>query len=324
MLLWQKAMIGLARNPGVTRRMQGSPRMDRFARRYVGGLDAAGGLARALELRAAGIDASLFYLGEYVEDPAEIRATMDALTEAAAGLGRAGLDVHVSVDPTQAGAMRSWDDCRANVLALARAVADSALAPDSGDGGPARRDVLMLDMEDSSVTEPTLELHRVLRAEGLPAAVTVQAYLRRTPDDLDGLVRDGAMVRLVKGAFAEPAALAFTSRRERDDAYRCCMATLLSPEARERGVRPVFGTHDDRMIDLAAHMAKANGWLPGEWEVEMLLGVRPDYQRELVGRGVRLRLYLPFGRDWWPYSIRRVGENPRNALFVLRSLLGGG
>ena len=320
MLLWQKMMIGLARSEGMTRRMQGSARMDRFSRRYVGGRDAAGGLARAVELRADGVDASLFYLGEYVEDLAEIRATLAALGEAAAGLGRAGLDVHVSVDPTQVGAVRSWDDCRDNVLSLARVVAENTPA----DRDPARRDVLMLDMEDSSVTEPTLELYRLLRAEGLPAAVTVQAYLHRTPADLDTLVRAGAMVRLVKGAFAEASAVAFTSRRERDDAYRRCLATLLSPRAREQGVRPVFGTHDDRMIDLAAHVAAANGWRPGEWEVEMLLGVRPDYQRELVGRGVRLRLYLPFGRDWWPYSIRRVGENPKNAFFVLRSLLGAG
>jgi proline dehydrogenase len=245
---------------------------------------------------------------------------MNALAESAAGLGAAGLDVHLSVDPTQAGAMRSWDECRANVRTLARTVADNT--PDERD--PVRRDVLMIDMEDSSVTEPTLELYRALRREGLPVAVTVQAYLHRTPDDLDSLVRDGAMVRLVKGAFAEPPGLAFTSRRERDDAYRRSLATLLSPEARERGVRPVFGTHDDRMVDLAAHVAGANGWKPGEWEVEMLLGVRPDYQRELVDRGVRLRLYLPFGRDWWPYSIRRVGEKPGNALFVLRTLLGAG
>ena len=320
MLLWQKAMIGLARSKGVTRRMQGSSLMDRFAGRYVGGRDAAGGLSRAVELRGAGIDASLFYLGEYVEDPAEIRATVNALAESAAGLGKAGLDVHLSVDPTQVGAMRSWDDCLENVRTLARAVVDNT----PGEPDPTRRDVLMLDMEDSSVTGPTLELYHTLRGEGLPVAVTVQAYLRRTPDDLDGLVRDGGMVRLVKGAFAEPAAVAFTSRRERDDAYRRCIVTLLSPEARERGVRPVFGTHDDRMVDLAAHVAGANGWQPGEWEVEMLLGVRPDYQRELVDRGVRLRLYLPFGRDWWPYSIRRVGENPGNALFVLRSLLGAG
>ena len=174
MLLWQKAMIGLARSESMTRRMQGSPRMDRFAARYVGGRDAAGGLARALELREAGIDASLFYLGEYVEDPAEIRATVGALAESAAGLGRSGLDVHLSVDPTQVGAMRSWDDCRDNVRALARTVADNT----PGERDPARRDVLMLDMEDSSVTEPTLELYRTLRCRraargrhgpGLPA-----------------------------------------------------------------------------------------------------------------------------------------------------------
>ncbi|WP_419785716.1 proline dehydrogenase family protein [Pseudodesulfovibrio sp.] len=318
MLLWQKAMIALARSESMTRRMQGSPRMDRFASRYVGGHDAAGGLERAVVLRGEGMNASLFYLGEYVEDPAEIRVTLDALRETAAKLAPAGLDVHISVDPTQIGAMRSWDDCLENARTLAQALAEQAAAkPEPG------RDALMIDMEDSSVTGPTLKLYRTLHNEGLPVAVTLQAYLRRTRVDLDALVETGAMVRLVKGAFAEPRDKAFTSRRERDDAYRRCIATLLSPKARERGVYPVFGTHDDRMIDLATHIAAANGWKADEWEVEMLLGVRPDYQRELVARGVSLRLYLPFGKDWWPYSIRRVGENPRNMLFVMRSMLGG-
>ncbi|QGY39981.1 proline dehydrogenase [Pseudodesulfovibrio cashew] len=310
MLLWQKMMIGLARSGRVTAWMQGSPRMAGFARRFVGGEDVIGGLARAQELKTAGITASLFYLGEYVDDPAEIRATVDRLARCADGLGETGLDVHISVDPTQAGAMRSWDECRDNALALAKAVADNA-----GKG----RNALMLDMEDASVTDPTLSLYHHLRDQGLPVAVTVQAYLHRTQDDLARLVESGAMVRLVKGAFAEPRSKAVTGRRERDDAYRKAIVTLLSPKARERGVYPVFGTHDHAMVSFARHVARENGWENDQWEVEMLLGVRPDYQRELVEQGVALRLYLPFGRDWFPYSIRRVGENPKNLGFVLRS-----
>ncbi|EGB15951.1 Proline dehydrogenase [Pseudodesulfovibrio mercurii] len=314
MPLWQKMMIGLARSASVTRLMQESRYMGRFARRFVGGRDGDEGLARARALRERGLSASLFYLGEYVADPAEIEATRRALSGVAQGLGQAGLDVHLSVDPTQLGAMISWDACRGNVAALARDVAEN------GRGG---RDVLMLDMEDSSVTEPTLDLYHTLRAEGLPVAVTVQAYLHRTEGDLARLVADGARVRLVKGAFAEPGRVAVTGRAERDEAYRRAIVTLLSPEARERGVYPVFGTHDHRMAAFAEHVAQVNGWQRDRWEVEMLLGVRPAWQRELADRGVSVRLYLPFGRDWWPYSIRRVGENPANLGFVFRSMASG-
>jgi len=314
MLLWQKMMIGLARSEAVTRRMQNSRNMARFAGRFVGGRDGAEGLERARVLREQGLYASLFYLGEYVADPQEIETTRRALAEVARGLGRSGLDVHLSVDPTQLGAMTSWETCRENVTALAREVADHA---------GAGRDALMLDMEDSSVTGPTLDLYYFLRGENLPVAVTVQAYLRRTSGDLARLVADGAMVRLVKGAFAESGKVAVTGRRDRDEAYRKAIITLLSPEAREQGVYPVFGTHDHRMVAFAEHVAAANGWQQDQWEVEMLLGVRTAYQRELAARGVSVRLYLPFGRDWWPYSIRRVGENPKNLGFVFRSMVQG-
>lgn len=314
MLLWQKAMISLARSESATRWFQNSTMMTRFARQFVGGQDVGGGLECVRDLKGWGATASLFYLGEYVDDPEEVQVTLDALRDAIAGLGGGDLDTHASVDPTQVGAMISWEACRENVFALARAVADH-----SGSG----HDVLMLDMEDSSVTEPTLDLYWKLREEKLPAAVTVQAYLHRTQDDLAQLVRDGAMVRLVKGAFAEPASVAVTDREDRDNAYRKAIVTMLGREALEAGVYPVFGTHDHRMVDFAAHVAGTNGWRPDQWEVEMLLGVRPAYQRELVKRGIGLRLYLPFGRDWFPYSIRRVGENPKNLGFILRSMLGG-
>ena len=181
----------------------------------------------------------------------------------------------------------------------------------------------MLDMEDSSVVQSTLDLYFHLRRSGLPAAVTVQSYLHRTESDLAALVADGAMVRLVKGAFAEPASQAVTRREDRDEAYRKAMITLFSPQARANGVYPVLGTHDHRMVAFACHVARENGWRNDEWEVEMLLGVRSAYQRELADDGVAVRLYLPFGTEWFPYSIRRVGENPANLGFVLRSIVGG-
>lgn len=314
MRIWQKAMIALARSKAVTRMATSSKLMQSFARQFVGGDDGSAAIVCAQDLRRRGIKASLFYLGEYVDDLALVERGILELEAIIPRLAQAGLDVHVSLDPTQAGSMQSLELCRENALRLARAVATH---------GAQGRDVLMLDMEDSSVTQKTLDLYYLLRSQSLPAAITMQAYLRRTEQDLERLTDAGAMVRLVKGALAEPGDIAFTSRERIDEAYRAGIRRLFGKEARERGVYPVLGTHDHRMVEYGVGVARDNGWSPEMWEVEMLFGVRPDFQRRLVEQGLALRLYLPFGESWWPYSIRRVGENPRNGWFVLRSLFGG-
>lgn len=180
----------------------------------------------------------------------------------------------------------------------------------------------MVDMEDSGVTQKTLEVHRVLSSRSLPAAVAIQACLHRSREDVDELVRSGASVRLVKGAFAEGRKIAFTRRGEVDASYLALAERLLSREARGKGVYPIFGTHDERMIRQVQAIAQAQGWHRAEWEIEMLLGVRPELQRRLVAEGCSVRVYLPFGKNWWPYSVRRIGENPRNLGFVMRALLG--
>lgn len=308
--LWQKAMISLAFNESLTNLVQSSSIMNRFAGQFVGGKEAEDGLECAKEIKQWGANASLFYLGEYVEDEAKINVTMEQLQKLPPMLASAGLDNHISFDPTQAGAMSSWDWCRDNAFTLAQAIKAS--------GGPGRN-ALMVDMEDSSRTQQTLDLYWSLRENDLPAAITVQAYLYRSLDDLAKLVRGGAMVRWVKGALAEPASVAYTSPKDRDNEYRKGIVSLFSHESREAGVYPVLGTHDHRMIDFARYVANENGWKNTEWEVEMLLGVRTNYQRELIEQGVSLRCYLPFGKDWFPYSIRRIGETPQNLKFVLRS-----
>lgn len=315
MRLWQKTMIRLARSQRMTGMMQNSRLMRGFAKSFVGGGDVAAGVARASELRGRGIRASLFYLGEYVDDPALVERNVRELMAVIPELNRAGLDVHVSVDPTQVGSMISWDLCRDNVLALCRAVAENK--------GPGLNTV-MLDMEDSSVTQQTLDLFHEMNSLGLPVSVTVQAYLHRTSEDIEELIRAKAMVRLVKGAFAEPPDRAVSGRKQRDKAYRACMEQLFSSQARESGVYPVLGTHDHTMVEHGARLAEESGWARDKWEVEMLLGVRPDYQRKLAGQGYGVRVYLPYGESWWPYSIRRVGETPRNLAFVLRSLFSRG
>jgi proline dehydrogenase len=180
----------------------------------------------------------------------------------------------------------------------------------------------MLDMEDSSVTTATITLYELLRRESLPAAVTLQAYLFRSERDLKRIVQSGGAVRLVKGAFAENADIAFTRRSDIDRNYLGLARVMLSAEARSTGFYPAFATHDAAVIDEIVETASREGWKQGEYEFEMLFGVRRDLQEKLVQRGQRLRLYIPFGRDWWPYAVRRVGESLRNAKFLLRAVVG--
>ena len=313
MRLWQKAMIGLARSERMGRRMHGSRLMRRFSRCFVAGEDAAGGVQRAQSLKRGGRTASLFYLGEYVDSEELVRANVENLEQVIPLLAQCGLDVHVSVDPTQIGSVLSWDLCQENAERLARAVDK---AKNSG------RDLLMLDMEDSGVTENTLSIYNELRAKGLPAGVTIQAYLRRSGRAIEQLAARGATVRLVKGAFAENSDVALVRKREIDARYKDLAAELLSPRALDAGCYPVFGTHDTRMIDFVNRTAEAREVSREEYEFEMLLGVRPALQRSLVERGYSLRVYCPFGNSWWPYSIRRVGESARNLRFMARSVFG--
>ena len=179
----------------------------------------------------------------------------------------------------------------------------------------------MLDMEDASVTDATLEGYARLKASGRPAAITLQAYRHRTSTDLAALIGHGSMVRLVKGGFPAGPGLALQRRGDISEAYLRHAGTLLSAEAKRQGVYPVFGTHDHRLHAAIAACAASNGWRPDEWEFEMLLGARDDVAQDLVRQGHRVRLYVPFGQDWWPYAMRRIAENPRAIAMALRGAL---
>jgi proline dehydrogenase len=220
------------------------------------------------------------------------------------------------VDPTQIGHILDPKLARRNAFEIAERIAQAAR------DRPGTH-LLMLDMEDSSVVDATLDLHDELRAAGLPVAITLQAYLRRTRDDLDRLIDSGATVRLVKGAFAAQKAIAFTSRTAIKAHSRVLIETMLGAQARASGFLPIVATHDAALQEHAARVAQQNGWDSSRWEIEMLLGVRDDLARAQARAGRRVRLYAPFGSDWWPYAVRRIGENPANARLLARSLLGG-
>ena len=173
-----------------------------------------------------------------------------------------------------------------------------------------------IDMEDSRYTEPTLEIFRHTRASHDNAGVVVQAYLRRSAGDIEALAREGAPVRLVKGAYREPESVAFQSKREVDDNYARLADAYLAAMA--PGAWLAVATHDGRMVRAAIASAKARDVSIDRIEFQMLYGIRPDLQRRLRDAGYRVRIYVPYGSHWYPYMMRRLAERPANVWFFLR------
>lgn len=314
--LWQSAMIALARPAWLRTRVQAWRAASALATRYVAGRTPEEGVARAEALlEDDGLRASLFYLGEYVDTAERVAENVAAKHAVARLLADTGLDVHISVDPTQIG---QCVDPRA-VAGRAVAIAEDIVRAARGRPGV---HMIMIDMEDDEVVGSTIALHDSLKAAGLPCGLTLQAYLRRTEADLAAQVRAGSRVRLVKGAFVARPDIGFVRTADIKANFRRLIDLMFSSRARECGFYPIVATHDDALQDHAATRARANGWDPRSFEFEMLLGVRGDLARRRVAEGFRVRLYAPFGRDWWPYAIRRIGENPANALLLARSLVG--
>ncbi|MDD4942514.1 MULTISPECIES: proline dehydrogenase family protein [Comamonadaceae] len=311
-------MIKLARSQRVKAWAQSSRAGTALATRYVAGSNVVEGVACATQLlRNKQIRASLFYLGEYVDTPELVAQNVAAKIAVATALGDAGLDVHVSVDPTQIGHQLNPAIARQNAFRIAEAI---ALASRSHAGSH----MLMLDMEDQGVTDATLALHNDIRAAGLPVAVTLQAYLKRSANDMNSLISSGATVRLVKGAFAAGADVAYTTRREVKSNSRNLIDLMFSKDAKATGFKPIIATHDDELQHYASQRAKEQGWVKGvEYEFEMLLGVHSELAELQASNGERVRLYTPFGSDWWPHAMRRIGENPANGMLLARSLVSG-
>jgi proline dehydrogenase len=311
--VWQSSMIWMARREDLRQKIQSSSRLEALARRFVAGSDVAAAQRKAEELAAAKLQASIYFLGEYVDSAELVEDNVKGILAAIEHFAPTNLNWFISVDPTQIGYSISPELGWTNAQRISAAV--QAL-PDP------QAHYIMVDMEDAGVVSETIGLYEKLRANAIPAAITLQTYLFRTEEDFKRLAAQGAIIRLVKGAFVASRRIAYTRKRDIDDAYlRICLLAL-SPDMKAAGHRPIFATHDDRILKILLSTAQANGWKPDEFEIEMLLGVRESYQRELAAAGYSVRVYVPFGAAWWPYSIRRVGENPANGRFVLRAMLG--
>lgn len=278
-------------------------------RRYVAGDTAADAVAAARRLRAEGLQVTLDYLGEDTTDRAAAAAVADEYVAllgllAAEGLA-AGAAAEVSVKPTAVGLGLPEHGEKTALEHIARIC---SAARNAGT-------VVTLDMEDHTRVDATLRLVRELRADFPDLGCVIQAQLRRAAADCGALARPGSRVRLCKGAYQAPDEVAFPGRHDVDRSYARCLRILMNG----RGY-PMIATHDPRLLAIAAAQAGLAGRGPDSFEYQLLYGVRPDEQRRLAASGARVRVYLPYGSDWYGYLVRRLAERPANVTFFLRSL----
>jgi proline dehydrogenase len=276
-----------------------------FARRFIAGESLEDGLRAAAELNANGMQVILNQLGEHVSDRAEAEASFASYQRMLAEISSRGLNATITVKPTQLGLSLAPDLCRD---LLRRLTADAR----------ARGNFVEVDMEDSPTVEATVAIFEGIRREHENIGLAVQAYLFRTEADLRRLQPLRPKIRLVKGAYLEPADVAFPSKRDVDENFVKLMRILFTD-----GFTPAIGSHDEAMIAKAKELSRDSGRAPDAWEVQMLHGIRRDLQDELVREGFRMRVYVTFGTEWVPYFMRRLAERPANVGFVVKSLLRG-
>jgi len=277
----------------------------RLAARFVAGDTFADGLEAGRRINRENIAVTFDRLGESVTSLAEAEVSRDEYLNVLEEISHHHLDANVSIKLTQFGMDISEQACQANAEQLVRRARD-------------RNGFVRIDMESSEYTERTLRIVYDLHAQYKTVGTVIQAYLRRSEKDIEALCRQGVRVRLCKGAYLEPADVAFQAKSEVDRHFVHLMRILLAA-----GTYPAIATHDEKIIQSAKDFASARNLSRDSFEFQMLYGIRRDLQRRLVAEGYRLRLYVPFGKAWYPYFMRRLAERPANVLFLTRNLLRG-
>ena len=292
MALLDRALVHLL--PAVPR-----PIVRRIADRYIAGEEIDDAVATVAQLNEDGMTATIDVLGEEIHNAEEAQEIVDAYHDTLDAIGEHGLDANVSVKPTAVGLKLGYDVGSANIEALVRHAAETA-------------NFVRIDMEDSTTTDDTLRMYRELREVGLDnVGVVLQARLRRTLDDIAALADLRPNVRICKGIYLEPEEIAFTEFEEIRENYVRSLEALV-----ETASYVGIATHDEFLITEGKRIAEER------YEFQMLLGVRASLGRELVQEGERLRIYVPFGRQWYEYSLRRLQENPRIAGYVASDTVG--
>jgi len=299
------SLLYLSRQRWLRRWMEQSRLTRRLVKRFVAGHSLAEALAVCRRLKGEGILSTLDYLGENVASAAEAAESAEKAREAIRLIRDNGLPATISIKLTQFGLDISEEECRGNVTKAVEAARAAGTQVE-------------VDMESSEYVDRTLDLVRRLHGEYGNVRAVIQAYLYRSEQDVRQLCRERVPVRLCKGAYLEPAGVAFPEKTRVDGNYRKLMRILL-----EEGAVPALATHDEALLVEAGLIVKELGLKPEQYEFQMLYGVRRRLQRRLVEEGHRLRLYVPYGEAWYPYFMRRLAERPANVVFLVRQLAGG-
>ena len=306
--MFSSSVLTVSHHPQVRRVVTTNSASRRLVGRFIAGDDLDTAIAPVRALVDRGMLVTVDHLGEDVTDLADAAATRDAYVTLLGRLDDLGLApaVEVSVKLSALGQALPGDGDR---IALDHAAAICAAAARAGT-------TVTLDMEDHTTVDSTLGIHAALRREHRWVGAVLQSGLHRTEADAADLAGDGSRVRLVKGAYAEPASVAYTAKAEVDEAYLCCLRILMAGTG-----YPMVATHDLRMIEAARALAVEYGRGADDHEYQMLYGIRTAEQDRIAAAGERMRVYLPYGADWYGYFTRRLAERPANLAFFLRSLI---
>ena len=300
-----RAVLWISENARVRKIATGSKLTRPVVTRFVAGANLEDAIGAIRDLNAQGIGGILDYLGEGVSDPAGASAAAEAYLASIKRVEATGIDTTVSVKLTQLGLAFDKGACIDHM----RKLAAEALAIGT---------TIEIDMEQSDYISDTIDVYRLLRVDFETLRLAIQVYMRRTPVDLEAMADIKPRVRLVKGAYAEPAEIALQKNKEIDNQYRFLIDWLF-----DNGSDPGIATHDGDLIHYAQTAAERTGVGRDGFEIQMLYGVRTDFQRGLADDGYRVRTYVPFGSAWYPYLTRRLAERPANLRFFLRALVGG-
>lgn len=300
------ALLWASTNPLLARRLPRYAFVKRATRRFMPGetlpdaLRAAGGLAEK------GLQATVTRLGENLASPGEADDVLEHYLGAFELVRSSRLDVEISVKPTQLGLDYSSEDAQNRLASLVEAAAPAPV---------------WLDMESSGYVDATLALFRGIRERNENIGICLQAYLRRTADDLRALAPLEPSIRIVKGAYLEPSSVAFPDRSEVDSNFLRLTRTLLEARAEGGSGRPVVASHDPDMLEGSLRMAASLDLAPGDFEIAMLFGIARRRQVRLAGEGHRVRVLISYGPEWFPWYMRRLAERPANLWFVAKQML---
>jgi proline dehydrogenase len=300
-------LLAAASSDGIRRIVSSAPVTRPVVNRFVAGERLDSCLATVRSLTGRGLDVTLDHLGEDTTDRSEARRNRDAYLALAHALAAEGLGARAEMSVKLSAFGQALQDGGHEVaLANVRPVVEAAAEAGT---------TVTLDMEDHTTVDSTLAILAELRGDFPQTGAVVQSYLFRTEDDCRALAGEGSRVRLVKGAYKEPASVAYQNKGEVDRAYVRCLKILLSGSG-----YPMVGTHDPRMVAITQELARRLGRKHDEFEFQMLYGIRESEQSRLAAEGHRMRVYVPYGTDWYGYFMRRLAERPANLAFFLRSL----